>query len=439
MAPTITLIGDYGYSSYRLTGSDADLIDASAALWTLANIGSRTNLYPFQVVDADADLVIVGGTINGQVSLTLDWIDAYVNSAAVRIEDAARVTIQDWRISQPWDGIRLKGGSNGFTIENVWLSDVRDDAIENDDGLGGTIRDSLFDGVFVGISTHGNGGGAGNVVTLDGVLMRMESYLYRDKVTHQSPFKADPAGGNPEFRVIDSVIAIERVDHDGQNRLAEAFSEMTEVKNSYYLNLSEVPLPKSYPAIPAGFTLLQGQAARDFWAKAKADWIESRDDVDGPGDPDPLNPIPGGEGAEWLRGTAGRDDIAGNGGNDRLFGKEGEDILTGGAGGDRFVFDTKPGAGNLDTITDFTPGQDWILLDNNVFGKLGPGSWKEPKPLASSLFQIGRADDATDHMLYDPRTGSLSYDRDGSGSAAAVEVARLGLGLALDYDDFLIV
>ena len=50
--------------------------------------------------------------------------------------------------------IRVVGDKNDeFTIDSVWLSEIRDDAIENDTGLNGTISNSLFDGVFVGIST----------------------------------------------------------------------------------------------------------------------------------------------------------------------------------------------------------------------------------------------------------------------------------------------
>ena len=75
----------------------------------------------------------------------------------MRVEDTPQATIEDWRIDRAWDGIRVDGNSNGFTIDNVWLSDMRDDAVENDHHLGGTIRDSLFDGVFSGISTTATG------------------------------------------------------------------------------------------------------------------------------------------------------------------------------------------------------------------------------------------------------------------------------------------
>jgi Ca2+-binding RTX toxin-like protein len=637
----ITLSGNYGYNTYRISGSDADVIDASSASWTLANIGSTVNPYPFQVLDADPGLKIIGGTINGQVSQTLDWEDAYVNSAAVRIENAAGVIIQDWDISRPWDGIRITGDSDGFTIKNVWIRDSRDDAVENDDVIGGTISNSLFDGVFSGISLgDGDVDGSDNVVTINGLLQRSKSYIYKDELTHGSPFKMDKDSNDvtPDLRIFNSIFAIETVDHEGMERLAKAWDKTVEASGNYYLNLSDEPFPSDYPLPGKGFTILQGQAARTFWANARADWIEQHESGNG-GTPDPEPPttdpdpepptsstgvvnariassaddveqsasgkmdltssdlemadegrsnprqtiglrfndldipdgaivtrayvqfkvdeadsgattlrirghdvddaaaftsgdynvtnrattsasvewkpaawsqpgdnqrtpditaiiqeivgrsgwqednslaliingsgertaeayngdragapllhvewrLPGGgtsmstlvEGtaiSDTLTGTASADALSGLGGDDRLFGRGGNDILNGGAGRDDFVFDTKPGAGNVDVIADFTLGQDRIHLDNGVFTQLGSGSPSSPSALSGGFFESdGQADDPTDYVLYDRATGVLSYDADGAGAADAVAFARVEAGLNLANEDFLVV
>ncbi|MGE5517943.1 MAG: LamG-like jellyroll fold domain-containing protein [Bacteroidota bacterium] len=68
-----------------------------------------------------------------------------------------------------------------------------------------------------------------------------------------------------------------------------------------------------------------------------------------------------------IAGLGGDDTIAGGAGNDVLIGGDGGDTLTGGAGNDIFVVtsgdipDSTPYA--LDTITDFTSGQDAIVVD----------------------------------------------------------------------------
>ena len=144
--------------------------------------------------------------------------------------------------------------------------------------------------------------------------------------------------------------------------------------------------------------------------------------------------IAGKRGANLLEGRFGRDELRGGLGDDTLSGGIGEDALTGGAGADRFVFDARLRAHNADTITDFLPGRDLIVLAANRFTGL------EKDGLAPGAFRIGAAaQDAEDRMIYDADTGILSYDRDGSGGRAPVVVARLDPGLALRFDDFEIV
>ncbi|WP_425506177.1 hypothetical protein [Sphingomonas aerophila] len=127
--------------------------------------------------------------------------------------------------------------------------------------------------------------------------------------------------------------------------------------------------------------------------------------------------------------------MSGLGGNDVLFGKGGSDILTGGGGSDQFVFDTVPGAGNVDTLTDFESGTDRIVLENAVFQALGANG-----ALSATMFEIGAVATRPDtHVLFDPTTGVISYDADGSGAVAAVAFALLPFGVTVNASDFLII
>ena len=74
--------------------------------------------------------------------------------------------------------------------------------------------------------------------------------------------------------------------------------------------------------------------------------------------------IDGTSGDNILIAKAGAVTMNGNGGNDLLIGNTGAQTMNGGAGNDTFVFraitDSVPGAGNFDTIQDFTPGTDHL-------------------------------------------------------------------------------
>ena len=355
MTQTITLSGDYQYDSWKIDNLSNAIIKAYSAEWIVANIGSHTNTYPVSVRDSGT-VTLAGGTIVGEVSLTLDWKDAYVNSAAVMARDVTDMTIQDWTISRAWDGIRLSGNSDDtFTIDNVWLTDIRDDGIENDFGQSGTVKDSLFDGVFVGISLASSetGNQTDHVVTLDNVLIRMKSFLYQGEVTHQSIFKTE-AGKSPGLNIHDSVFAIEDVNHHGTSRLEIAWDSVVSASNNYFLNLSDTPLPKDYPMPPAGFTVLQGAAARAYWQSARADWIAVHNGTLGTNADDTLT---GGSDAETIFAYQGQDKIYANGGDDKLFGQLGNDTLSGGGGAD-----TIGGGRGDDLLFGGTGGDTFLFL-----------------------------------------------------------------------------
>ena len=145
--------------------------------------------------------------------------------------------------------------------------------------------------------------------------------------------------------------------------------------------------------------------------------------------------LSGGSGNDVIFGGNGRDTITGSSGNDKIYGGLGADLLNGGAGRDSFVFDTRLGNGQIDTIKGFNPFEDRILLDHAVFKKLGG-----PGKLDWGAFRWGStALDADDRILYDITTGTLSYDADGNGSGAAVKFAKVEPWRWLTHDSFKII
>ena len=118
---------------------------------------------------------------------------------------------------------------------------------------------------------------------------------------------------------------------------------------------------------------------------------------------------------ENATGGAGKDKIIGNSLANTLAGGKGKDVLTGGEGPDSFLFNAKPSSGNIDTIRDFTVGQDIIRLAQKVFDALSPGA------LTAEAFDTH----------FDYAGGVLSYH----GKA----IAKLNGAPAIDEGDLLVV
>jgi serralysin len=137
-------------------------------------------------------------------------------------------------------------------------------------------------------------------------------------------------------------------------------------------------------------------------------------------------------GDDQLWGESGNDYLEGGDGNDLLFGGVGQDLMVGGNGSDIFRFGGALGAGNVDTIRDFTVGSDLLQLTRYTFL-----TFANQGSVQAWQFTIGSAATTTDHRLvYNSSTGALFYDSDGAGGAAQVQFAALSTGLALSSASF---
>jgi serralysin len=126
--------------------------------------------------------------------------------------------------------------------------------------------------------------------------------------------------------------------------------------------------------------------------------------------------------------------IYGNAGANVLDGKGGGDSLIGMTGADTFRFTTALGAGNVDTIIDYSVAADTIQLENAVFTGLAAGA------LAAGAFNTGAAaTQADDRVIYNGATGALLFDVDGVGGLPAVQFGTLSTGLAMVAGEFVVI
>jgi len=136
----------------------------------------------------------------------------------------------------------------------------------------------------------------------------------------------------------------------------------------------------------------------------------------------------------FLFGEKDADQIFGLNGNDVINSRGGNDIVHTGSGKDIVVFST-PLAANRDTISDFNPALDLFHLDNAVFTKLGAAG-----KLKADFFKLTTgALDGNDYIQYNPVTGALIYDANGSGAGQAIQFATLSNRPALSAVDFVVI
>lgn len=479
---TITLTGNYGYTPYKASGlAPGTIIDASTATWIQDNDGSPKNAYPFQVTNSQG-AILDGGLINGQIDQTSDWRTVYSegNSAGVRTENTPDVVIRDWTITNTWDAVRVSWNSPNFLIEDVWVKNARDDAVENDRLQSGVIRDSLFDGAFSGLSIDPSSSspvdGHTQTVTMDGVLLRLQASLYEGEMTHESLIKTDSATNGevtPSLRFLNNVFAIEDVHHHSYRSMFDAWAHTVESKGNVFLNLSDEPLPADYPVPPAGWTVMQGQEARNYWQAARDQWISNHQDATGPtvpsdggsgGGTDPAPPpivtdpvVPttetptfsttnfkGGSGNETIIGNAlnntidggdGADVVKGGAGADVVRGNDGADSLWGGAGSDTFLFkhtsDSRESTG-VDTIFDFTAGDkiDLSGIDANTKVTGDQAFHLTENALTKTPGEL--------HVGYDQSTGDTVVTGNTDTDLTAEFVLRLHGHVTLTSSDFLL-
>jgi serralysin len=153
-------------------------------------------------------------------------------------------------------------------------------------------------------------------------------------------------------------------------------------------------------------------------------------------------------------GNAGNNTIVGNGaGNNVINGGAGSDTLTGGTGNDTFVFDSRSliaqVISGVDTITDFTIGQDKIQLSKLAFKTnlrtTAGNSFTGNSLLASDFMTVttdAAAATANKAIVYNSANGHLFYNANLATSGFGTnggQFAQLAAGLNLTNTDFSLI
>ena len=124
--------------------------------------------------------------------------------------------------------------------------------------------------------------------------------------------------------------------------------------------------------------------------------------------------------------------IHGDAGANFIHGGRSFDTMSGHGGADTFAFTT--GLPEHNWILDFVPGTDKIVLDDAIINGLSLGA------VPSAAFVKGTHATSPSHrIIYNPATGNLFFDQDGSGGANQLIFATVGTNLDIQSSDIIVI
>lgn len=289
-AETLVLTGDFGHQPAVVRDlPEGSVVDARSGLFRVANSGTPVpsaeapcdgldqpvNHYPLQIRDSPS-VTLLGGLFSGEVPLTSDWESTYCNSAGIVVRDSPGATVEGVRMRRVWDAIRIGEASSGVHLRGSWISEVRDDCIENDYLIGGLVEDTLLDGCFAGLSMRPPNGKKrtpdGGPFVLRDVLMRMQGYSYKGEIQEGPPFKADEDLADIEIH--DSILVMGSRDTVSQLRLKIGWTRIGNCSGNLLLWTADTPWPKKFAPPPACFEIVEGEEARAILERSRKNWID---------------------------------------------------------------------------------------------------------------------------------------------------------------------
>jgi hypothetical protein len=123
--------------------------------WTINSIEK----YPVKVGNNNPGTrqVWVGGEVNGLFPTNLTWREMKntYDGCGILMRSKHYLVIDGMKIHNVMDAVRPQDNGSVYKIANVLATYIRDDAIENDEMMGGQVDDCLFDGCYMFFSQQG--------------------------------------------------------------------------------------------------------------------------------------------------------------------------------------------------------------------------------------------------------------------------------------------
>jgi hypothetical protein len=258
-----------GSRSFGLTHDDVSrwtLVSGSDATWR-----GRTH-YAVEL-SGDSRVCVSGGTFIGTWPRDTSW--EHMHGTGAIVLDGPRATVEDVTVRGYGDSIRMMENAGHFVVRRVHLSFSRDDCIENDWLLTGTVTGSLLDGCYNAFSARSYEDvpdGDDHVWTIRSSLVRLEPMprTYHDEEPIPGTagfFKWDEHG--PRLVLEDNVFRADQA--AGPVGLGIPKDKLKSCSGNTMVWLGKGRYPGH---LPSCFKLTRDKAV---WDRAVADWHEAHD------------------------------------------------------------------------------------------------------------------------------------------------------------------
>ena len=254
---------------------------------------------------------IVGGVVNGGIPHEWNWFlthafggaGFYTVATELQSIDGARIhNVEDgWKPHEtPSFKIRAYPNTSRIEMRRCYLTGIRDDCIENDEFIPGTIEDSLFDGVHCFISEQNErqagvfrpkvetiGPNEDRAINLNRILVRLAVTNGSEQGTGKWFKLQGRESPVHHFNITDCVFATAAAPRQGGWKSQRFPRNATFRGTNYVLWLGE---PGAFGGeLPKEVKFLEGQAARDKWHELRNQWLVAHGyEPRGPDDWDPM-------------------------------------------------------------------------------------------------------------------------------------------------------
>jgi hypothetical protein len=196
-------------AQYRVASPPADTTYDLRGLTSTAYPFTTTYPLSFGKGVPGSDTVVVGGSVVGRADPAASWqtLKDTADGAALLMVGSDTLSSYDLHASNVFDMFRPRppdGNLNGasFLLQGCYGTGIRDDAVENDDEMTGTVRGCLFDGINSGVSIGQNVKNPSAVTTIEDstfIFRPMPNGRAPDGVGHAALFK-QMGGGHVVMR-----------------------------------------------------------------------------------------------------------------------------------------------------------------------------------------------------------------------------------------------